>query len=875
MLVGKMVTFETTRRKPQGGGGVGGPETTAQSCYHYGHLTFENENVGLAVVKNGHAKVRDDFAPPGDDDKTSNNLNGEDGGLSDEEIALRKQFAAAQQEAVNGKLGIHAAKPMVRNLKGVDNAQAFVQKTKQVTAVIEYIFDGSRYRCMVTDSSDPEYLHSTFTLILGGVTCPRSQRPAGSAATLPQIAPNATPEQELLMGSKARLFVEERLLQRELKMLLHGTDKSGGAVVATVQHPKGNITAEILKNGLGRIADWSIRLMDPAVVPPLRMAENNAKQNNLGVWAYWQAPQLSGAAEISGMCVEVVSGDTILVLPAGTIYDSEAALQKISLASIRSPRMGNERAGRADEPYAWECKERLRVLCAGKQVKVQVHYERDIPLSADKTEKRRFGTVSVGKKLDVSELLIQEGLASTQRHRDDDEKSPRYDELRAAEAAAKEAKKGMHKDGEYKREPVMDLTDPQKAAGHVDTLTKGGALKAVVQFCFNGARFKVYIPSENCHIMFSPDVLRCPQPSPSSAGARQGKKAEPFGDAAKRHARLMVLQRTVSITCKNVTKGGVFIGSMAVGQGSTERDYALDLVAAGLASLDQRKVDYGEAPKYLVDAQNKAKTNKIGIWSIEQPISSANVKTSEKKQAKTAKITLSEICTGSRFYYHEVDSDAAKVVDDSMKTFTEANGLNAEACEVKKNKYVAALFDDGSGKSWYRAKIVEKIGDDKVSVLFVDHGNTSTVPVATHLRPLDENLSIQQIPPAATEAVLALTLTRPLETDEGVDAARFLQTLAWGKEVMCTMYGPDEDGKLAVALNDVSGGETFNEKLVSEGLARCAKQFAIRSLSRNVVDGSAVLELAKKLEKAQEGARSLRAGMWRYGDVGDDDEKEF
>ena len=68
------------------------------------------------------------------------------------------------------------------------------------------------------------------------------------------------------------------------------------------------------------------------------------------------------------------------VLPNGTAYDDESKLMKISLASIRAPRAGNERAGRPDEPFCNECKDRLRVLAVGKPVKVNIHYERDIPM---------------------------------------------------------------------------------------------------------------------------------------------------------------------------------------------------------------------------------------------------------------------------------------------------------------------------------------------------------------------------------------------------------------------------------------------------------------------------------------------------------------
>jgi len=134
-----------------------------------------------------------------------------------------------------------------------------------------------------------------------------------------------------------------------------------------------------------------------------------------------------------GTVVEVLSGDTLMILPSGETYDDESKLKKVSLASIRAPRAGNERTGKPDEPYAAECKDRLRVLTVGKVARVNIHYEKDIPMGPNGTEKRQFGTISVGKRSDVGETLITEGLANTQRHRDDDEKSIRYDELVVAE----------------------------------------------------------------------------------------------------------------------------------------------------------------------------------------------------------------------------------------------------------------------------------------------------------------------------------------------------------------------------------------------------------------------------------------------------------
>jgi staphylococcal nuclease domain-containing protein 1 len=132
--------------------------------------------------------------------------------------------------------------------------------------------------------------------------------------------------------------------------------------------------------------------------------------------------------------------------------------------------------------------------------------------------------VSVGKREDVSEVLLAEGLAVTQFHRDDDETSPRYDELRAAEAIAKAAKKGVHSEGEKKPRKINDLTDPRKAKSYSGSLMRAGTLKAIVEYVFNGSRFKLLVPSENCNIVFAPNYLRCPQPSPNPGSKGQGKR---------------------------------------------------------------------------------------------------------------------------------------------------------------------------------------------------------------------------------------------------------------------------------------------------------------------------------------------------------------
>ena len=883
LVVGKMVRFETTPTKKSAT-----PATTTDRVYGCLFViepaTPETEetkiNLAVECVRQGHATPKSIKYPKNSNDTDHGGVadaaDGENDGNTFETLLVK-----AYKEAVDSKRGIHAPVPVIRHVKNA--GEDFVLSTlvevtnkiatnKRITCVIEHCLDGCRFRCQVTDPTLKDYLYSNFTLQLAGTSCPRFGNPKADPPTTTEP-----------LANEARNFVTARLLQRELSISLYGTDKNGYNAVGTIHHPAGNIAVELLKIGYGKIAEWTVRLMPPAEVPPLRIAENTAKRTGLGVWHSYAPPVLSSASQIRGTVVEVISGDTIAILPAGKLYDAETQLMKLSLASIRAPRVGNVTAGRADEPYAVECKDRLRTLIIGKMIDVTIHYEREIPIRPGENEKRSFGTVSCGKQLDVAETLVSEGLAVAQQHRDDDEKSPRYDEIRAAEAAAKAAKKNVHKENvieQYKRTAINDLTDPRKAKAYSGSLMRAGNVKAVVDYVFNGSLFKLYVPAENCYIRFTPNYIRCPQPSPSPGSKQPTKGAEPFGDAAKFHARLNVLQRPVEISCTGVTNSGIILGSMYIGFGSQRTDYTIELLGAGLASLDQRKVEYNEVPKSLIDAQNIAIANKVGLWSLEQPKTvDTAVKSNEKYTEQVLQGRLSEIRSGNHFFYHLLNDAALSVIDESMAVFTKNNGTAGGPCDAKVGKVVAALFDDGTGKKWYRGKIVDKKGNTgRVDVLFVDYGNVATVPVSTHLRPLDMTLGIDRIPPVAREAVLALTTTRPIDSDYGIDAARMLQKVCWGKDLVIRTLAPNDDnGKMAVTVTVLGSDESVNSLLISEGLARVGKPTSIESLASRMATACTitVTKLGNDLSVAEQVARKSRCGMWRYGDIGDEDPDEL
>ena len=854
MCVGKTVKFDVVKSSPDG--------------RHHGVLQVQAPlppgpppaekapplNLALESVRAGHSTPK---------------------GLDGENEATAKLFAEALDAARTAGKGVHGPSPLVRRLTSAGeqfNVDELVQSSQKecldsnplnhgrVSVLVEHVFDGGRFRCIVTQRSSP-HLHGLFTLTLAGVAAPRTA-----------IVGGATPSDAEPYAAQAKAFVEARLLHREVFVSLLAADKNKSTAIGQIHHPMGNISLELLKGGLARCSEWSLRYLNPLEVPSFRSAEKASKDRKENIWKEYSAPTITGQKELTAVVVEVQSGDTISVLPHGQTYDSESKLLKVSLASIRSPRIGNERAGKPDEPYAADCKERLRVLTIGKQVQLTIDYERDIPAggppagagAAPLTVRRQFATVQVSKKGDVGETLVSEGLATVQRHRDGEARSSRFDELVAVETLAVANKKGMHAGSEQQKKAVVDMTDPKKSKLYFDLLKTAGAVKATVDYVYNGTRFKVTIPKENISIMFALADLRCPQPATNNVTGQ--KAAEPFGEEAKRLAKLHCLQRSAEIEVTGSTMAGILTGQLHVGFAEKKTNFAKVLVGAGLATIDDRRLE--SAPPSLVAAQAAAKEGRIGMWVDEAMHAEKEVESKDALPTpeKILTVRISEIRDGVTCYFHVIGDDTVKNIEEKMRAFTSKSGLTPAPCELRKGALIAALFDDGSGPSWYRAYVLEKIEGGGAKVLFVDHGNVASV-TARQVRPLDGGLNT--IPGAAKPATLALIKVKSLDEDDGIAAGKMFGKLAFGKEMTARVHCVDE-GKMLCTLYEGEEPVSINQQLVKSGLARVISQKEAKFLSRQFSSGFA--ELMGDLVAEQDKAKRARSGMWLYGDCEDDDE---
>ncbi|KAL0718316.1 hypothetical protein Bca4012_067638 [Brassica carinata] len=427
----------------------------------------------------------------------------------------------------------------------------------------------------------------------------RWSKPRGSLTSAQRLAASAVSSVEVSsdpFAMEAKYFTELRVLNRDVHIVLEGVDKFNnliGSVYYSVGETVKDLGLELVENGLAKYVEWSANMMEEEAKKKLKAAELQCKKNRVKMWANYVPPASNSKAihdqNFTGKVVEVVSGDCLVVADDSVPFGSPMAERRVCLSSIRSPKIGNPRREEKPAPYAREAKEFLRQRLIGKQVTVQMEYQRKItpadgvPTSgASDSRVMDFGsvflpsstkidTVEATPGVNIAELIIARGLGTVVRHRGFEERSNHYEALLAAEARAIAGKKGIQS---AKDSPVMHITDltvasAKKAKDFLPSLHRSRRISAVVEYVLSGHRFKLYIPKETCSIAFAFSGVRCPG------------RGEPYSDEAIALMRRKIMQRDVEIEVETVDRTGTFLGSMW----EARTNAATFLLEAGLAKM--------------------------------------------------------------------------------------------------------------------------------------------------------------------------------------------------------------------------------------------------------------------------------------------------
>ena len=330
--------------------------THEDSGREYATVLFQGASLAVDILQHGWAKV-----------KTST---GKDG----KERTGPEDLVAAQAEAQQAGRGVWLKgvneKHHIRSINFSADPRALYEAHKgtPVPAVVDQVRDGSTLRVELLNGAEP-LQHTSIFLHLAGVQCPRTPLPLSVLqsqhdARVKEGKKGVRPEEEAAAepwALEAQEFTEQRLLNRDVHVLIQGTDKLGN-FFGTIQYPKGNISIKLLELGFGKLVPWSAALTTEA--DKLKAAEVVAKEKKLRVWsgeesANKPAGGSAGAhSDYEGRVVQVISGDSLI------IADRDGVERKVSLASIRAPRLG--RRGEKDEPFAIEAKEYMRSKLVGK-----------------------------------------------------------------------------------------------------------------------------------------------------------------------------------------------------------------------------------------------------------------------------------------------------------------------------------------------------------------------------------------------------------------------------------------------------------------------------------------------------------------------------
>jgi len=854
LLVGKEVSYEIEY-------------TTTTNKRDFGFLTIpkviEGEtNITRIIVKRGLVKVR----------KNDRNAS--------EELEYLTQL---EQEAQKQKKGIWDKNPS-RGEREVSwkidpsEAKAFFNKYKgqKLDGTIEQVRDGSTVRVAVKlpDQLVPTYQY--IVLMISGIRAPVYRK------NVPNVEDLVEPYSE-----EAKYFVEARILQNDVKVVLENCLPNSGNFIGSILHPRGNIAEALLLEGLAKINDQTLMGVTGCDILKLREAENKAKEKNLRIWKDFVSrdKNLPPDSKFTGQVVKIVSGDTIVV--QNPVNGKE---RKVTLSSIKRPPQENkpQTTGKnlQESGYAYEAKEFLRKKLIGKSVNVKIDYVKE---AQDGYEERECATITY-KNQNIAELLLSKGLAAIINHRrDDQDRSPFYDRLRLAEEEAKEAKVGYHSGKEAPVHRYVDASENLSKAKSFVSSFQGTTSRAVVEYIPNCGRYILRVPKENCRMVLVLGGIRAPR-----LGKTEKDKTEPFAQEALDYVNSNVLQHDIEFTVETTDRSGGFIGALFVDINGIRTNLAVQLLELGYVRINEYSADQSPYSNELYEAEEKARKAKINVWENYVPEVKKEVEVVVNKSTplpqkgiERVEVVLSNINNAAEVCVQLASSNLSKLeklIDDLNNYESSPENVPKTPFNPKNNEIVAAKFSEDN--TWYRArvrKIFSEGGKKKANIFYIDYGNSEDLVVSNNnIRPLPDQFNIKKIPQYAVEAKLAF-ITTFNDEDWKIEAYEQLQDIVEGKDLIADVISKNGASMNIMLYTKDSGAKavasSVNAQLLAEGLAMVEKNWIKRVDSeineriKNMVSSKKIIKsIPEVLIEIQDKAKKSRVNAWRYGDITEDDE---
>ena len=412
----------------------------------------------------------------------------------------------------------------------------------------------------------------------------------------------------------------------------------------------------------------------------------------------------------------------------------------------------------------------------------------------------------------------------------------------------------------------------QKAKMQASVLQRQKKVPAVVDFVKSGSRFTIIIPRENAKLTFVLSGIRAPR-----SARNPNEKSEPFGQEAHDFANRRCMQRDIEIDVENTDKVGGFIGTLYVNR----ENFAKLLLEEGYANVHAYSAEQTGNANELFAAEKKAKDERKGIWkdydpsaeegsdaAAEEPATNGTATNGDVPHKKDYRdVLISHVESTGRLKLQMIGPGTANLTT-LMSSFKKFHATSSNSAALpgppKAGEIVAARFSaDGE---WYRARIRRNDRDAKLAdVLFIDYGNSETLPWSS-LRLLNQSqFSTQTLKPQAIDAALSF-LQFPTSSEYLEDAVDFIGRTMADKQLVASVDSTEKDGTLWITLfdpdSDAGEDESLNKEIVAEGCAMVARKLRSWEVGRaKVLEGMRSKEAEAKAE---------RRGIWEYGDLTED-----
>ena len=714
-------------------------------------------------------------------------------------------------------------------------------------AIVEKVLAGDRLivRLLISPTE-----HVQTMVLLAGVRAPATKRTNPSDGKEQPAEP---------FGDESHQFVETRMLQRNILANILGVSPNG-QLVANIKHPiNGSIAPHLLKAGLAKCTDHHTTLLGQEM-SSYRQAEKAAKDSRQGVFQGHVAQRTTGAGELEAIVSRIQSADTLF------LRNKAGVDKRINLSSVRQPKPTDPK----QSPWGPEAKEFLRKKLIGKHVKFHVDGKR---AATEGYDEREMATVTYQGK-NIGLLLVENGMASVIRHRQDDtDRSPIYDDLLLAEQAAQEAQKGLWSPKAPSAKQYVDYSESlEKAKRQLTLLSRQRKVPAIVDFVKSGSRFTVLVPRENAKLTFVISGIRAPR-----SARNPTDKGEPFGQEAHDFANKRLQQRDAEIDVEDCDKVGGFIGSLYINR----ENFAKLLLEEGFATVHAYSAEKTGNANELFAAEQKAKDARKGLWHDYDPsqeegnddtVEGADTNGQAGEAAASRKkdyrdIVVTHVDDTGRLKLQQVGTGTSALTElmSAFRSF-HLNPANNQGLggPPKAGDFVAAKFT--ADDEWYRARIRRNNRDAKeAEVVYIDYGNSEVIPWS-RLRPLSQaQFSHTKLRPQALDAQLSF-IQLPGNPEYLADAVHLIAQETADRQLVANVDQADKDGTLWVTLFDPkdskTGEDSVNAEVISEGLAMVPKK--LRAWERSATDVLAALN------KRQVTAKEERRGQWEYGDLTED-----